>query len=483
MLRGLLRDSAIYGASDVAFRLVAFAIFPVYAHALTVEQFGMLELLTVSVALISIVGNHGLNNSLSRFYWDPAVPDRQRPLLVSTGLALIIACTAIMTLVAFTIAIAARSHMETRYEIAWPLIVVGLLAITPAQTLGYLQDVLRLQFAPVKFTVVLAVRNLLAVAVSVILLLAFELGIYGILLGMLIGPLVALPVGAVFARKDLTARVNARYAGQMMSFGHAFIYAGLAYWAIGSLDRWMLVEYSDIANVGWYSIAFKIASVIGFLATAFGQAWIPVAMRVYGTHASPGTVFGEVLSAWCYVLALAAAAVSLFARELLALLTPAQYWQAALPAAVCASAAAVYGTTQVTALGIAFAKRTSLLVVASSATAVVNVALNVMLIPNHGALGAAIASFVSYAALTSLYLYLGQQLYPFRLETFKLLFSAVIIVSAPVAAVLFDTAESLILRIASKAAFLVALIAAGAAVGIWDRRLIGYLRAPEDAAR
>jgi O-antigen/teichoic acid export membrane protein len=217
--------------------------------------------------------------------------------------------------------------------------------------------------------------------------------------------------------------------------------------------------------------------VITFLVVAFGQAWSPFAMRVYGEHQSPKTVYGDVLTAWAYLLALGAAAIALFASELLTILTPPEYWPAALSTAICASAAAVHGTTQVTALGISIAKRTRLLVLASGLAAAANVVLNVALIPRFGALGAALSSLAAYALLTGLYLYWTQKLYPIRLDVLKLLVSAAIVIVAPIAGALVDASGSQTVRIAAKAGFLALFLGAGAAVGIWNRGLLRQLTA------
>ena len=56
-----------------------------------------------------------------------------------------------------------------------------------------------------------------------------------------------------------------------ISLAVLFIFAGIAYWIFGSMDRWMISILSDNVQVGLYSVAFKFASIVLFINTAFGK--------------------------------------------------------------------------------------------------------------------------------------------------------------------------------------------------------------------
>ena len=100
------------------------------------------------------------------------------------------------------------------------------------------------------------------------------------------------------------------------------------------------------------------------------------------------------------------------------------------------------GTTQITGLGISLENRTRLFAGAAWTTALVNVLLNFLLIPRFGALGAGIATFLSYALLTGLYLYWSQRLHPIPLEISKLLYSAGLLFGVTAAGILLMPVEA-----------------------------------------
>lgn len=81
-MKSLGKDVAVYGAGEFAFKFIAFAVFPIYAHVFSVAEFGLWGLLTVSASLLGYVVNMGVNQAVQRYYFDPdhsdTAPMRQR---------------------------------------------------------------------------------------------------------------------------------------------------------------------------------------------------------------------------------------------------------------------------------------------------------------------------------------------------------------------------------------------------------------------
>jgi O-antigen/teichoic acid export membrane protein len=234
-------------------------------------------------------------------------------------------------------------------------------------------------------------------------------------------------VGFWLIRKDLRWQFDKKLAREVILFGYPFIFAGLAYWIFGSMDRWMLGELSDNTQVGLYSIAFKFATILTFINTAFGQAWSPFAVKIYSENPDYRRIFSQIFSYLFFGLTFVGMLISIFGFEILYLTTPEAYWPAATTLGILAMGIVLSGTPQITALGISLEKKTHLLAAGSWVTAVINFLLNWILIPQWGALGTGIATLISYATLTGYYLYWTQKLHPLPLEVKKLVFSLLVI--------------------------------------------------------
>jgi O-antigen/teichoic acid export membrane protein len=254
------------------------------------------------------------------------------------------------------------------------------------------------------------------------------LGIAGFFWGNLIVLVLSVPFGLLLTKKDLQFHIDFKVARRLVHYGYPFIFAGLAYWIFGSLDRWMLGFMTDNTQVGYFSISFKLGVILIFINSAFGQAWSPYSVKIYAEQANYRQIFSQILSYWFFGLTIVGAILTLFAQEILMLLTPVAYWQAKSVLGYIAMGLVFYGTTQLTAFGLSIEKRTQLFSVAAWITAAINLVLNLILIPLFKANGAAIASLVSYMSLTGLYLFWTQKLHPIPLEKPKLLLSLSIII-------------------------------------------------------
>jgi len=430
-MRRLLKDTAIYGAGDLLFRFVSFAVFPIYANVFSVEQYGVMALISTTAGLISILLSLGMNNAIQRYYWDPDMPEEQRPVLVTTGFAILVLWSFLVTALLLFSLYPFRDTFDQRYDIEWLFLALALAANLPSLIVSYCLDVLRLHFSPWWFSALAALRSLSAVALSLILVVALKQGLLGVFVGQALAFTLAMPLGLWLIRKELMWRFDLRLAREIVLFGYPFIFVGLAYWVFTSMDRWMLGELSDITNVGLYSIAYSFASILTFVTAAFAQAWSPFAIKLYAEDPDYRDKIGRLFSYWFFALALIGLVISLFAYEVLRVTTPESYWSAATTLSVLAMGLVLLGTTQFTALGISLEKKSNLLSVAAWIAAIVNFLLNLVLIPIWGALGSGAATFAAYAILTGLYLYWAQKLHSLPLETKKLLFSLLIVVSTP----------------------------------------------------
>ena len=428
MIRSLLKDSSIYSLGDFIFRIVAFATFPIYAHVFSVEEFGLMALILSLVGLMTSITSVGMNNSVQRYYFEPGTQPEDRIKIVSNGLWILTGWVFVVIAILSMLLYSQKDFLFQRFDLTWPLIILGLAAVIPGQILDYAQGILRLKFAPWKFTFVSGCRNAFGVGLGLYLILVLDWGVEGVFWGNLIAMLLPLPLCLWFIRQDLGWGFDKKWCWELFRFGYPFMFAGLAYWIFGLSDRWMLGWLADNTQVGLYSIGFKLATILLFINQAFGMAWSPMAYKLYGENPDYRRIFGQVLSFLMFGMVVVAVGVTLFSPEILALLAPPEYGESSLFVGYLVMGLVFLGTTQITATGIAFEKRTHLISKASWYAAILNVTLNLVMIPTLGAKGAAIATFVSYIFLTGYYLSWTQRIHPFVLERKKILLSLTVII-------------------------------------------------------
>ncbi len=181
LLRKLARDSFIYGGGDFLLKLLAFFTFPLLASALSAEGFGVMELGLTIATLGAVFVRCGLNNAVQRYYWDTGVSEVERPVLVSTGFWLTVGIGVVCGVCGFFIVpLIFKASSSGGAEQLGPMGALAIAALLPLlQWNQYLQDVLRLHFAPWKFLGYTFTSRALGSLVAVFLVLYFGAGVEG----------------------------------------------------------------------------------------------------------------------------------------------------------------------------------------------------------------------------------------------------------------------------------------------------------------
>lgn len=420
MLKPLLKDTAVYGLTDFIFKFINFAIFPILAYVLTVGQFGVYALLTTLALFIATVFNCGLNRSLERFYLDPHFDQQQKSAVVSMGLL----CEGLFALAVIipglVLAYIYREGLYAHQEIEWMAFGLALFGCLPTQLFNLSLNAMRLNFQPWHFTLLSILQNGLSLSLSLYFVVGLRWGVTGFLGGMAIGYSLTAPLAIALLYKRVAWRWDWKIAKEMLTFGYPFVFIDVARWIFTSLDRWMLAELTDTTEVGLYSMAFKLSTVIIFLITAFSLAWTPHALKAHSSDPMHRQLYSRCLTLWFFCLTFVAMGVHLFGKECLMLLTPSTYWPSANLLPLVATGLALFGTTYVTIIGMMITKKTKSLTLLAWIAAGLNIILNFWLIPYWGAFGSATATLVTYCVLSSYYLFASQRLYPIPLEYGKL---------------------------------------------------------------
>lgn len=420
IFKHLLKDTAIYGGTDFLLRFISFFTFPLFALALTVEEFGVMALILTGTSLLNSVANLGLNNATQRFYWDKHTQDNERPSIVSTGLFIQIITTLIMIVVSIIILSFFKNYLLDKYSISWEITIFALFSIIPGNIINFTVDVLRLNFNSRQFLFFSIFRNLLSMGLTLGAVVWLKWKLEGYFISAFLASCLTVPTALWLIKHELTIKINWSTIHKLVKFGYPFIYVSLATWIFSSMDRWMLSELSSTTQTGYYAIAGKFANIPLLLSTAFGMAWSPIVFKLVSESATYREEIGKSLTVWSYLMFISCGVIILSARELLIYFTPVAYHQAALSIIFLTLGTLWQATPQITAFGISIEKQTHLFARITWFSAAMNLILNFILIPKLGSSGAALATMLSHLFVTSAYLFITQKLHPIILEKTKL---------------------------------------------------------------
>jgi O-antigen/teichoic acid export membrane protein len=142
----------------------------------------------------------------------------------------------------------------------------------------------------------------------------------------------------------------------------------------------------------------RISSVIIFAMTAFQLAWPAFAYSIKDDRMARRT-YSYVLTYLLFATCWLSLALGVLAPWLVRILATSQFHRSAEAVPLLCFATAAYSGYSVLAIGIGRMRQTQFNWVVSGFAALVNIALNVILIPPYGMIGAAIATCAAYVAL------------------------------------------------------------------------------------
>lgn len=411
----LSRDILVYGIGEVVVKAFGLITLPIYTRIFSAAEFGTLSVvLTVAGFILAVVALGG-DSAFIRYFL--ATRDiRERRVITSTWIGFLAAWSmgAILLMLPFAGEIA---RLATGTGSAGVLILLALL-LTPVRLINLMcAQVLRNEFRAGAYTSLNIAALGLMVAASLFGAIVLDLGIVGVLLGTLVAELGMLPVRLLTARHMLGWQFSGPMLRRLLAYGVPLVPTSLAYWVFTTSDRVMLSNLSTLEEVGLYSVAASLISLATIAVTGLGQAWNPHAIYAYEDDPdAAGRLFARMFTYILAAFGLLAVGMTAFAPELIGIVAGSRFSGAAAAVAPLAVGMIAYATTQVTAGGISLMTRTGYLAVYSWMAAGINLALNLILIPPFGMVGAAWATAIAYLALTVAYLLTSLRLWPFSYE-------------------------------------------------------------------
>jgi len=179
-------------------------------------------------------------------------------------------------------------------------------------------------------------------------------------------------------------------------------------------DRWLLARLQDFSAAGAYSAAVRIAGIVAMVIVPIRYAWVA---RMFHMHRA-GALAQKLPEIWRQLaggMAIISLFVILLSHEIFALLIGAGYEQGMRVIPILALAYFLDALILIADAGIYVSGKTAIVPVFTGFAAIANIALNILLIPRYGLMGAAIAALTAYALLLFLGWRMGQFLMPIKI--------------------------------------------------------------------
>jgi O-antigen/teichoic acid export membrane protein len=396
-LKRLAQQSAIYGLGGIVSRLLAVALLPLYTSYLGTAGFGKIETVVALTTVLVVVLRLGISSAFFRFYFD-SNDEAQRRLVVRTSFWFTMA-VATAGLVAGCLLADPIAHLLRLGNDPW-LVRAGFVGLWAQMNYEQLTSLFRVEERPVAFVTASIANIFITVGTTVLLVVGLDKGATGAIVGNFLGTLVVYFVLLGYRRYQLGLEFDRGLLRAMNRFGLPLVPSALALWAINFVDRFFLAVFKGQSEVGVYSLAVRASSVIVFMMVAFRLAWPAFAYSIEDETLAKRT-YAFVLTYLLLVCCWVSLVLGLLSPWIVRLLAPNQpsFYRASEAVGILAFAGTAYAGYTVLAIGIGRAKRTQFNWIVTGAGALVNVVLNLLLIPPYGMMGAAVSTAAAYVAI------------------------------------------------------------------------------------
>ncbi|HEX7085696.1 MAG TPA: lipopolysaccharide biosynthesis protein [Vicinamibacterales bacterium] len=412
-LRSLFSNLAIYGAGDVATSLVSLLLLPVYTRFLTPVDYGIIAMLLTIEALAKIVFRWGVDTAFLRLYYD-CPDDATRQKLASTILFFLLAANGSLVLLGvacagwFSTLLFGTGEHGVLITLVLVNTFVGAFYFIPFQ-------VLRIRERSGEFIALVFSRTASTLVLRLVFVIGAGLGVAGLVWADIVVTAVFTPILGYRVRGLLRPVFSRDFLRGALAYGLPRIPHSVAGQVIGFADRYFLNAFGSLRDVGLFSIGASFGLAPKLFLSALQTAWTPFFLSLM--HEPDARRMYSAISTYLFAMpVLLVAVLSAAAPDLVRLTTTAEFHDAAAVTPWIALGVLCQGINLIGSIGLVITKRTALYPIATGSAAAVSLAANALLVPRHGAMGAAWANAIANAALAGITVVFSWHVYPIRYE-------------------------------------------------------------------
>lgn len=408
MVKRFFKDSIIYGFGKFLSYGIGFFLIPIYTRAFPPAEFGVVDLLNTVARLALLTIALEITQAVIRFLADIKSHD-ERVAYSSTALWFSMVMYGVFVVIGW-LGADRFSNSLLGEEGQQEVFRVALLMIWFSGIFNLLQNQLRWQSKSTRYTIVSILDTVVSLGLTIIFILVLNSGIIGVFWGQTIGLLFGCVLAYWFSRHDFALVFDWGKLREMLKFSLPLVPSGVAVFVYLYIDRITINALMSIGDVGIFGVGYRIASIVSLLMFGFQISLMPLVYQHYRDPATPRNL-SRIFRYFVAGALLMVIGLSLFARELLVLLTTPAYYGAWMVVPLLVPATVLSGMAMF-APGLSIAKRTGMIALINIVGAILNTLLNLLLIPYLGIEGAALATLITTATVFGLSLYFSQKTYP-----------------------------------------------------------------------
>ncbi len=410
-IKGLLRDSVVYGVARYFGAFAAIFLTPIYTRILSKADYGVLDVFSIWSNLVVMVLPLGLIGALVRFYSDfSKVDSTKRKNLGSIFIGLIV-----LSIFYGIVMVGLKGPIIEGFlggQLNDEVYYLSVLIVIGEIFKAYFMVQLQVRFEKYKYLVTSLLGLVLLVLLGFLFVYAYEMGIVGFFRASVLSLGITLVLLLAFLWKEVSLTFDWKVLKNLLSYSVHLLSASFLFLVTNLIDRYLILHYYSLEEIGIYAIGVKISSLVGLGTGAFTVAWFPIAMKIKDDD-DASSIYKKVHNLY-FLLALGALFVLfLFRKELILIFAP-DYMESYRLISILSLFLIVHGAMFFYGLALHIKNKAKYLTISSVFSVVINLVVSVVLLNFIGLEGIAWGTLVGSFSWIAIQYYLCNRIYEIK---------------------------------------------------------------------
>ena len=418
------KDVSLYLTTSIISFGISFLALPIYTRLLEPKEFGAVILFMMIGKMIFGFMNLSLHAANYKFYFDEKIDssiNNFRSLYSSNFLFLFIFFI-VITGVIFSIKSSFFLNLEIEYLTKHNLIL--------AITYGFFDYIilfkttqLTAEKKSIKFSFIVILNSLLNLGLSIFFIKKLIDPLMGRVYGILISQSIILIILIYLLKNLFTTKISAHKLIKSIKFSSPYYPNMILGLSQSYLDKTLLSQINGSSSVGFYSLGVNFTIILKTIMDSVEKAWAPFFYnKAHEETFESKKIIVESFNFIAFIYMFLGLFIIYFSEEAIKILTTKEYYSAIeiVPIYMFFYFFAIYG--YLTNAQLTISEKIKYILPGAIIGAIVNVSLNILLIPKFGTVGAALASCFTALVSQAFLFYFGNKFFRLPIELNKIIF-------------------------------------------------------------
>lgn len=427
-IKQLFRHTIIYGFGNVSVKIIGLILIPLYTNPkyFSVKDFGAISLLEVSVQLLVALLGLSVYQALTRLYWDANYSKVQKSLFYTVLVFNILFIIIIgFPFILFSEHLSVLLFEDTSFSYVLKVMYLSVFFQVISQAL---MTLMKLQSKSTLYSITNIIKLFVTLIITIYFVIYLKRGIKGIFEAQVLGYIPYFIHLAGYTIKNIVFRFNGRMLRELIVYSLPLMLGSVSGTVLTIFDRYSLNYLATLDDVGIYSLGYKFANTIKIaLVTSVQLAVSPMIFQKMNDKDNK-RFYSKLLTYQSFIVTIAVLFFSLFGYEMIAVFTSDDIYLKAAYIIPVISTSILFGMMKDTALtGLQIIKRTGIIGLVILIISLINMGLNILLIPYLKIHGASLSTLLSQVIFFIVIYWIAQKNYPIPYEIRKVVLLVLII--------------------------------------------------------